>query len=247
MKLNFHEIWQAIHHSVVVFILLIFLTRVIGKKFLAQMTFFDFVTGITIGTIGGAFVTTEVKGYYVLIGPVILTTLVLITGFLSLKSTPARKIIEGEPMVIIQNGKIFEHNMKKVRYNLDDLLMQLREKDVWDLSEVEFAILEPHGQLSVLKKSQYLPLTPKDLNQSTQYKGASSEIIRDGKIVSQNLEQNSLSHEWLYNELASRKIKNIREVFLASLSTDGNLYIDVRADNPRYVQEVEDEDLSIDL
>lgn len=240
--IDFAELTQVFTHSISVFILLLLLTRLIGKKFLAQMTFFDFVTGITIGTIGGAYVTTEVKGLYVLIGPIILTLLVLLTGIITFKSTPARKLIEGEPLVMIQNGKIFEENMKKIRYNLDDLMMQLREKDVFDLGEVEFAILEPHGQLSVQKKSQHLPLTPKDLHMNTQYKGVSSEIIRDGKIVAQNLEQNNLSHEWLYNELASRKIRNIRDIFLATLSTDGNLYVDLKQDNPDYIQEIEDDD-----
>ncbi|HWI55408.1 MAG TPA: YetF domain-containing protein, partial [Desulfobacteria bacterium] len=91
-------------------------------------------------------------------------------------------------------------------------------------------------------KSQYLPVTPKDLNIPTNYKGVSSEIIRDGNIVEQNLSQNNLSHEWLYNELAARNIRNIRNVFLASLSTDGNLYVDVRDDNPEYIQEIEDDD-----
>lgn len=240
--INYGELGQVISHSLAVFVLLIILTRFIGKKFLAQMTFFDFVTGITIGTIGGAFVTTEVKGNYVLLSPVILTILVVMTGYLTLKSNPARKLIEGEPLVMIQNGKVFEENMRKIRYNLDDMMMQLREKGIFDLSEVEMAILEPHGKLSVLKKSQYLPLTPKDLNISTKYKGVSSEIIRDGSIVEQNLKQNNLAHEWLYNELSSRNIKNIREVFLATLSTDGNLYVDLRNDNPSYIQEIEDDD-----
>ncbi len=240
--LQISELSQAILNSLIVFVLLIILARIIGKKLLAQMTFFDFVIGITIGTIGGAFVTTEVKGYYVLISPIFLTLLVLLTGYLSLRSVPARKFIEGEPLVIIQNGKIYEKNMRKIRYNVDDLLMQLREKGVFNMSQVEFAIIEPHGQLSVLKKSQFLPVTPGDLNIPTKYQGVSSEIIRDGKIVEQNLKQNSLSHEWLYNELAARNIRNIRNVFLASLSTDGNLYVDLRDDNPEYIQEIEDDD-----
>ncbi len=240
--IDFNEILEVLTHSLAVFFLLILLTRLIGKKFLAQMTFFDFVTGIIIGTIGGAYVTTEVEGIYVLLSPVILTILVIITGFFTLKSIPARKLIEGEPLVMVQNGKIYEKNMRKIRYNMDDLMMQLREKGIFDLGEVEFAILETHGQLSILKKSQYLPVTPRDLNISTRYKGASSEIIRDGRIVEQNLKQNNLNHEWLYNELASRNIKNIREVFLASLSTDGNLYVDLREDDLSYIQEIEDDD-----
>lgn len=239
--IDFKEIFEVLSHTIIVFGLLVLMTRIIGKKFLAQMTFFDFVTGIIIGTIGGAYVTTEIEGIYVLISPVILTLLVFLTGIITLKSVPARKLIEGEPLVLIQNGKIYEKNLGKLRYNLDDLMMQLREKDIFDLGEVEFAVLETHGQLSVLKKSQNLPVTPKDLRMTTNYKGISSEIIRDGKIVEQNLKQNNLNHEWLYNELASRNIKNIREVFLATLSTDGNLYVDLRNDDPAYMQKVEDD------
>jgi len=92
--------------------------------------------------------------------------------------------------------------------------------------------------LSVLKKSQYLPITPKDMGLSTQYKGMSSEIIRNRRIVEQNLKQNNLTHEWLYNELAKRNITTIEDVFLATLSTDGNLYVDINKDNPSYIQEV---------
>lgn len=135
--------------------------------------------------------------------------------------------------------------MKKLRYNLDDLMMQLREQGVFDLSEVEFAILETDGKLSVLKKSQYQPVKPRDLNINTRYVGLSSEIIRDGQIVEQNLKQNNLTHEWLYNELAKQNIKNIRNIVLATLSTDGNLYIDVKNDNHSYIQEIEDDDSMI--
>ena len=236
---------KIILYSLIVYLLLIILTRFIGKKLLSQMTFFDFVIGITIGAVGGAFITTEIKGFYVLLSPIVLTLAVFLTGMLTFKSSRARKLVEGEPIVIIQNGKIFEKNMKKSRYNVDDLMMQLRDKNVFDLGEVEFAILEGNGQLSVLKKSQYLPATPKDMNISTGYQGVSSEIIRNGQIVEQNLKQNNLTHEWLYNELASRKITNIRDVFLATLSTDGNLYTDVNKDNLSYIQEVEDDDSMI--
>lgn len=240
-----NEIVQAFSHSLAVYILLLILTRIIGKKFLGQMTFFDFVTGITMGTIGGAYVTTQVKGVNVLFGPVFLTFFVFFTGVLTFKSIPARKLIEGEPLVVIQNGKIFEKNMSKIRYNSDDLLMQLREKGVFDLTEVEFTILEPHGQLSVLRKSQYLTLTPKDMNISTNYKGVSTEMIRDGKIVSQNLEQNNLTHEWLFNQLAAQGVSKVEDVYLATLSTDGILYVDKLEDNLNYIQKVEDDKSSI--
>lgn len=244
--IDFHEVYQAFLHAIIVYILLLVLTRIIGKKLLGQITFFDFVIGISLGTIGGAFVTTEVKGFYVLLSASVLAALVFLTGLITLKSTTIRKLIEGEPIVVIQNGKIFENNMRKVRYNQDDLAMQLREKDVFDFSEVEFAILEPHGKLSVLKKSYYQAVTPEDLNRPTPYKGLSTELIRDGRIEAANLRQNNLNYEWLYNQLANQGIKEIENVFLASLSTDGTLYIDEKKDRLSYIQRIEDDDSLID-
>ncbi len=236
-----HDLYIVILYSLIIYFLLLILTRLMGRKLLSQMTYFDFVTGITIGTIGATFITVEVKGFIILLSPVILSLLVIATGYLTLKSVPARKILEGEPLVLIQNGKILEDNLKNVRYNIDDLMMLLREKKVFNMDEVEFAILEPNGKLSVQKKSQYLPVSAKDLNISTKYKGISSEMIRDGEIVHQNIEQNNLSYEWLYNQLQNNDIENIDDVFLATLSTEGTLYVDLKKDEPKYNQKVEDD------
>ena len=236
-----HDLYIVILYSLIIYFLLLILTRLMGRKLLSQMTYFDFVTAITIGTIGATFITVEVQGFIILLSPVILSLLVILTGYLTLKSVPARKILEGEPLVLIQNGKILENNLKNVRYNIDDLMMLLREKKVFNMDEVEFAILEPNGKLSVQKKSQYLPVSAKDLNISTKYKGISSEMIRDGEIVHQNIEQNNLSYEWLYNQLQNNDIENIDDVFLATLSTEGTLYVDLKKDEPKYNQIVEDE------
>ncbi|WP_366922959.1 DUF421 domain-containing protein [Metallumcola ferriviriculae] len=235
------DFYQAIFYSLIIYVLLLVLSRLMGKKFIAQLTFFDFITAITIGTISGSFITAEVKGAYLLLSPVVFAIAVITTGFISLKSVPARKFIEGEPVIAIQNGKILEKNLGKMRLNIDNLMMMLREKKVFELSEVEFAVLEPSGKLSVLKKSQNLPLTPSDVNIETKYKGMSSEIIRDGKIVEQNLRQNNLTHQWLYNQLLAKGVRDLNDVFLASLSTDGILYFDLKNDKLDYVQEVDDD------
>lgn len=226
--------------SILIFFLLLILTRFIGKKLLSQITYFDFVIGITIGTIGGAYVVAMVKGAWVLISPIVLAICTFLIGFITLKNLRLRKLIEGEPVVVIQNGKILEKNMARLRYHLDDLEMQLREQGVFDINEVEFAVIEPHGKLSVLKKTQNLPVTPKDLNLSTNYKGMSTEIIKDGDIIEQNLHQNNLSFSWLYQELRKRNINKISDVICAFLGSDGNLYIDLKNDQLSYVQKIED-------
>lgn len=231
---------EAIWKSAAVFFILMILTRIIGRKLLSQMSFFDYVVAVTIGTIGGAYVVQEVKDEWVLISPVILTLLTIGFGYANIKSLRLRRLTEGEPVVIIQNGKILEKNMRKLRYHLGDMEVQLRDKGIFNLGDVEFAILEPHGQLSVLKKSQKQPVTPHDLRISTDYAGIASEIIKDGKVIEQNLIQNNLTEEWLNKELKSLGICDYSEVMYAALNTDGTLYIDKKDDKLEYIQKVED-------
>lgn len=116
-----------------------------------------------------------IEGMLVLVSPFILALLAILFDVLHLKNLKFRKITEGEPIIVIQNGVILEDNMRKLRYHIDNLEAQLREKDVFDFSEVEYAILEPTGNLSVLKKAQNRPLTPFDMNLKTEYKGISTE------------------------------------------------------------------------
>ena len=190
-------IWK----SALIFVILVVLSRSIGRKLLAQMSYFDFTVAITIGSISGSYVVQMVEGMWVLIAPILLALLAILFDYIHLKNLRIRKIAEGEPVVVIQNGKVLEKSMKKLRYHLDNLESQLRDKGIFDFNEVEFAVLEPHGQLSVLKKSQYLPLTPDDMNLSTKYKGLSTEIIKDGKVLEENLKQNSLTRNWLMQEI----------------------------------------------
>jgi len=211
---DFHELFQAIIYPTIVFILLIILSRLVGKQLLGQLTFYDFVTGITLGTIGGAFVTAEVKGNYVLLSATVFAILSMITGFITLKNATVRKLVEGRPVILINNGKILEKNMLKERYTLDDLMMQLRERNVFDLNQVKYAILEPHGKLSVIEHSDNY--------------GLSLEIIREGKILEHNLLRQNLTHEWLFNQLIMLGVKDIKDIFIASLSSSGQLYIDLR-------------------
>lgn len=228
---EYPELTKAIIYPIIIYISLIGLTRIIGRKLLGQLTFFDFVYGITLGTVAGSFVTTEVQGYYVLLSLGIFTIMVILSGYIALKSIIIRNLIIGEPITLIKNGKIYEDNMKKIRYNQDILMMQLREKDVFDIEEVVDAILEPHGRLSVLKRSKDQPVTLKDLNIFMPNKGLAIDLVKEGRILEQNLKKQNLSHEWLFNQLAAKSVQRIEEVFLASLSSEGKLYIDLVSDN----------------
>lgn len=228
---DFSQLVKVTQETVIVYILLIVLCRFIGKKLIAELTLADFVMGITIGTIAGAFVTDEIKGYYLLYSVVVFAVLVILSGFLTLKSSAARNLIEGKPLIVIQEGKINEKNMEKARYHLDSLLMQLRGKGIFDLQEVENAILEPHGQLSVQKKAGNQPATVKDLKGPVPLKGLAAGLVKDGIIMEENLRQHHLSYEWLFNELSAQGVFRLDQVFFAELSPEGKLYIDLKEDN----------------
>lgn len=146
-------------------------------------------------------------------------------SYLALKNAKLRRIIQDEPLVLIQNGKILDKMMGRARFNLDDLLTQLRLVNVANISDVEFAILESNGQLSVILKSQAKPVTPADLKLETSYEGMATVLIEDGNIVEDNLQKNKLTQAWLLTELQSQGVDNVQSVMAAILDTKGKLYI----------------------
>lgn len=226
--------------SALVFVILVGLARMIGRKLLAQMSYFDFTVAITIGSISGSYVVQMIKGMWVLIAPLLLAVLAILFDYLHLKSLHFRKITEGEPVIIMHNGIILDDNMRKLRYHLDNLETQLRNAGIFDFSEVEFAILEPNGQLSVLKKSENLPVTPKDMKISVDYKGISTELIKDGNLLPQNLVQRNLTMDWLKSELKKQNVDSIKSVFYASVNASNNLYVSLKKSKLQNVQKVED-------
>ncbi|MEW6425643.1 MAG: DUF421 domain-containing protein [Bacillota bacterium] len=224
------------------FVMVLVITRIVGKTQVGQLTVSDFINAIVIGSIAAAMVTDlkENVRYYAF-GLGLFGLLTIGAEYLALKSRPARKLIEGEPTIVIHNGKILEDNMKKLIYNVDDLMMQLREKNVFNIADVEFAIAEPNGALSVLLKSPKRPLTPQDLQIPTKYEGVPSELIVDGVVIQQNLKQNNLTEEWLYRELEKQGIKSVKEVAYASLDTEGRLYVDKKQDTLGHVTDITDQ------
>jgi uncharacterized membrane protein YcaP (DUF421 family) len=213
------------------FLAVLLITRLIGKSQIGQLTVTDFVSGIVIGSLAAALaidVRTPVLYYFT--GLAVFSSLTLTLEWLTMKSRPLRKVLEDEPTVVIHNGKVLEGKMHRMRYHMDDLMMQLRAKGVFNIADVEFAVLEPNGELSVQLKSQKRPVTPADLNVPTRYEGMPSELIVDGTVIEQNLVQNNLDEEWLYRELEKRGVRSAQDVLYASLDSEGNLYVDLRED-----------------
>lgn len=232
---------EILIRAVGAFAAVIFITRMIGKSQVGGLTISDWVNGIVIGSIAASLVTelNEPAGYYAF-GLLMFMVLTIFSQWAGMKYRPLHKILTDEPTVVVHNGKILEGNMHKMRYTVDDLTSQLRQEGAFNISDVEYAIAEPNGKLSVLLKTQASPVTPQDLNIPTKYKGVPSELVVDGVIIEQNLRQNNLDKEWLLNELQKQGVQSLKEVFYASLDTDGNLYVDKKRDDMDYVQDVTD-------
>jgi len=223
--------WVVVMRGVISFVTLLVYTNILGKQQVGKLTFFDFITGITIGNLAGSLtVDFDSRAWPHFVGLSVWAVLAMLAQFIALKSRWWARILGGEPVILIENGHILEQNMAQCRFRYDDLLMQLREKDVFDLHEVETAILETSGALSVLKRSQDHPVTPRDLHLPTAYKGLGTMLIHEGQVLSGHLIRVRLTPEWLSEQLLKQSITSPHDVALAILGSDGKLFVDTYRD-----------------
>lgn len=218
--------------SIAALAILLLITRTLGKQTLSNMTFHDFVAAVTLGAIAANLAFNgKIKITLLLISLVTFSGISFILSKLAMKSLKVRKLISGAPSVLIQNGKILEDNMKKNKYTLDSLNEMLREKDIFDIQEVEYALLETNGRLSIMRKQEYKGVTVKDLKLLIQgQQQFPVELIMDGVVLTDNLNDLALSMNDI-SEDVKKKGKTLDEVFYAVRSTDGQIYYDFYADN----------------
>lgn len=217
--------------SVVTYFILVLFARIMGRKQISQLTYFDYVVGITIGSIAStASVEKNVDIYEGIFCIIIWSILTILISEITLKNIKLRLLIDSEPLLIIDKGKVIYKNMKKARYNIGDLLMQLRVKDIFYITEVEIAILEPDGKLSVLKKSEHTTLTIEDMNIIKPKTGMMVDLILDGNILSSHLEQIQKDEDWVIAQLKARNINNIKDVVFAGIQADQKIYIVTKDD-----------------
>ncbi|HHY17724.1 MAG TPA: DUF421 domain-containing protein [Firmicutes bacterium] len=227
-----NEVLVVSVRGIMSFFSLLILARILGKQQISQMTFFDYVASITIGSIAASMtVDVSIRAWPQFFGLFIWVGLVLLLQVVAMKWRWASKYVDGEPTVVVMNGQIMETALRRTRYRVSDLLEELRLQGVFDLSKVEFAVLETKGKISVLLKAQHQPVTPKDMNMSTDYEGITTELVYDGIVVDSNLDQVHLDRKWLEKELRKKGIHDPSEVFLATLDTSGNLYVDTYKDH----------------
>ncbi len=218
--------------ALLVMVVLFVLIRVAGKRQLTEMNTFDFALAITIGALAAApLIHGKVSVVDTLVSMLTLTFWQVILAFLALKSRWFARLVGGGPTVVIENGKISKSNLARTGYNLTDLLSQLRAAGTPNITDVEFAVLETDGKLSVIRKSQEDYTTCGDMGIPTSYVGMPTVLIEDGRIVYENLKLVNLDKYWLDQELQKKGISSPKEVFLATLDTAGGLYIDRQPDH----------------
>ncbi|HHW05985.1 MAG TPA: DUF421 domain-containing protein [Clostridia bacterium] len=216
--------------TIILFLIVITVMRIMGKRQIGELQPFELVIAIMISEL--AAVPMQETGIPLLSGIIPILTLLIIQltfSYLSMKSETARQVLCGTPSIVIQNGKIVEEELYRLRYNINDLLEQLREKDYPNISDVEYAILETSGKLSVIPKSSKRPLTPSDLQLPTGQEGLPITLISDGVVNEENLAAAGVDYRWLLQQLKSRGISNPKKVLFATLNPDGQLFLQQKA------------------
>ncbi|SFJ14525.1 DUF421 domain-containing protein [Thermoflavimicrobium dichotomicum] len=210
--------------SLIVFLMV--LTRLLGRKIASRMTYFDIVFAIALGMIAAA---VSIRLIDVLSGVIALLTWGLIgmgISYLSLKSKMVRDLVHGREAVVIKHGKVMEDQLKKMRYTPEDLLQQLRSKQIFNLADVEFAVMESDGEINALLKSNRQPITPKHLGVQTAPETGVQTVILDGNILDEPLTTMGLNRGWLRTELEKIGVSP-ENVFIAQVDGMGELYIDL--------------------
>lgn len=194
---------------------LFLIAKIIGHKQVAQLEFFDYITGITIGSIAAELATTLDKPWWkptiaMLVFGAVTVCLSLLTRILP----RTRKFINGTPTIVLNNGKLYRENMKKAKLELSEFLLLCRQEGYFNLNDIQTAVFEYNGKLSILPVSNKRPLNPEDMKLAPKPEHIGTEIIMDGKILGENLKRKGLSVEWLKKEIENHGYKHAKEIFL---------------------------------
>jgi len=226
--------------TVLSYFILLLLMRLMGKRELGKLSVFDVVISIMLAEMAVLSIEDVKRPAIQFYLPMFLIGLMeIVAAFISMKSKKVRDIVEGTADLIIENGEIREQALRRNRLNLDDLLVHLRQKNVKNIADVEFAVLEPTGQMSVFLKPEKDFVTKSDLNvqpeppaRSVAYKGLPIPLIMDGKVRQEALKKIGQNELWLKREIRKHGIKDIRDVSFCSLDEHGVLYLD-KVDKPQ--------------
>ena len=190
---------------------------------MAQLDFFDYITGITIGSIAAELATELESPWKPLIAMIIYGLVALLLTILAHKFPKTRKYVNGTPTIIMDNGKLYRENMKKAKLELSEFMVLCRQEGYFNLNDIQTAVFEYNGRITILPKSEKRPLTPEDMNIIPEKAGMCTEIIMDGRILHENLKRLGLDLTWLDKQLKKQKYDNAKEIYLGICDKNNNL------------------------
>ena len=202
--------------------ILFVIAKIIGHKQVAQLEFFDYITGITIGSIAAELATTLDKPWWKpTLSMIVFGGVTVALSFAARKFQRSRKYINGSPTIIMNNGKLYRENMKKAKLELSEFLLLCRQEGYFELDDIQTAVFEYNGRLSILPVSTKRPMNPADMGITPKPAHIATEVIMDGRIIGDNLRRRGLDETWLKKELEKQSCRNASEIFLG-LCGNGN-------------------------
>ncbi len=218
---------EVVMQTILSFFSILFITRLLGRQQISQLTMQEYVNGITFGSIAATLATdVNQRTWQHMIGLFLFGALTFLVSYISGKNLKLARVIQGEPLVVIKDGRILEKNLGKFHYTIDDLYHLLRKKDIFNINNVKYGILETTGEISVIKVSHKDTVTLGDLNMLGEQDDIKTEVIVTGNIIYENLASRNLTAQWLIDQLKMYGITDIREVFYANLDSNNRLYVD---------------------
>lgn len=202
---------------------LFLIAKIMGHKQMSQLDFFDYISGITIGSIAAELATELEEPLKPLIATAVYGTVAILLSKITSVFPKTRKYINGTPTIIMNNGKIYRENMKKAKLDLSEFMVMCRQQGYFNLKDIQTAVFEFNGKLSILPISTKRPSTPEDLNLSPTPEYIQTEVIMDGRILDENLKRRGLDQRWLQKQLTAQGYKKPQDVFLALCDENNQL------------------------
>lgn len=228
-----------VYTSVVSVVVLFIITKIIGNKQMSELNMFDYINGITIGSIAAEAATAiDKKFFYPIIAMAVYGVLGLLISILSSKSIKFRRVMTGRSIILIEMGNIYRKNLSKTRLDINELISQLRNQGYFNIDDVAYAFLEPNGRISVIPKESSRPASLSDVGAVANQTKPAITLVSDGKILESNLKKVSVSLDRLRSEIKASGANDFSNVLLAVYRDDGNIsvYLDDKVPKNEYFE-----------
>ncbi len=217
------EVIKIILTALLSAVTLFLLAKLMGHKQIVQLDLFDYITGITIGSIAAELATELENPIQPLVAMIVYGLISIGLSVLTSKCPRARKYVNGTPTILMNNGKLYRKNMKKAKLDLSEFLMMCREAGYFDLSAIQTAVFEYNGRLNILPVSGQRPVTPDDMGLTPPPAGIFTELIMDGRVMGENLRRMGLDEQWLQKQIKQQGYHSAKEIFLGLCDQNNQL------------------------